>query len=512
MGKKTNITGGPVVLCIMDGWGLRDERTGNAIALAQTPTYDAFMATAPNATLITHGRDVGLPDGQMGNSEVGHTNIGAGRVVGMDLLRIDEAIARGTFSSLPGMQRFVNAMKASGGTAHILGVLSDGGVHSHLDHMTAAAEVLTSQGLKVAIHAFTDGRDVAPTSAKVYLEELRADLPEGATIATVSGRYYTMDRDNRWDRVSVAYQALVRGEGYTASTAAQAIDNAYDKGKTDEFIKPRVLGDYQGMQDGDGILSLNFRADRAREILAAFADPKFEAFDTGRRPKFAIVSGFTEYSDRHNGYMDCIFPEKPIANTLGAWVAQNGKTQFRVAESEKYPHVTFFFNGGEEEPVVGETRYLARSPNVATYDLEPRMSASEVTAKLVGAIYSGNYDLIVVNYANPDMVGHTGNLQAAIEACEAVDEGLAQVSQALNRVSGTMVLTADHGNCEIMIDPETGGPHTAHTTNLVPVILVNGPDGADLRLGGRLADLAPTLLDLMGLDMPPEMTGKSLIC
>ena len=501
----------PVVLCILDGWGLRAETKGNAVALADTPAYDNIMQTCPNATLITHGKNVGLPKGQMGNSEVGHTNIGAGRVVEMDLKRIDRAIARGEFGSLPGMVRFVEKMKASGGTAHILGVLSDGGVHAHLDHMTAAAEALTSQGLKVAIHAFTDGRDVAPTSAKTYLEELRTDLPDGATIVTVSGRYYTMDRDNHWDRVRVAYQALVHGKGYTAETAAQAIDNAYEKGKTDEFMKPRVLGDYQGMADGDGILSLNFRADRAREILAAFADPHFQSFNTGRRPKFAVVSGFTEYSDKHNAYMDCIFPEEHIVNTLGAWVAGKGLRQFRIAESEKYPHVTFFLNGGEEEPAQNEFRYLARSPNVATYDMKPEMSAGEVTGKLVGAIFGGDYDMIVVNYANPDMVGHTGDLNAAIRAVAAVDRGLGKAAKALKKVGGTMVMTADHGNCETMIDPNTGEPHTAHTTNPVPVVLINGPKGAKLRSGGRLADLAPTILELMGLEMPPEMTGKSLI-
>ena len=499
----------PVVLCILDGWGLRPEREANAPALAETPNFDRLMATCPNSTLITHGPDVGLPPGQMGNSEVGHMNIGAGRVIEMDLRRIDRAIETGTFATLPGILRFVEKLKASGGTAHLLGVLSDGGVHSHIGHMIAAAKALTGHGLPVAIHAFTDGRDVAQVSAKRYLEDLREALPEGAFIATVSGRYYAMDRDNRWDRVALAYEALARGRGYTAGTAAQAIDDAYGKGRTDEFIKPRVLGDYEGMKDGDGILCLNFRADRAREILATFADPGFDAFDTGARPKFAAVSGFTEYSKRHSDYMDCIFPDEIPANTLSQWVAQHGLTQFHLAETEKYPHVTFFLNGGRERPEPGEERYMAQSPKVATYDLQPEMSADEVTDHLVGAIEAG-YDLIVVNYANPDMVGHTGDLAAAVRACETVDRGLGRALAALEAAGGAMIVTADHGNCETMVDPETGEPHTAHTLNPVPVIVTGGPEGAALR-PGRLADLAPTVLALMGLPQPPEMTGESLI-
>jgi len=499
----------PVVLCILDGWGLSERTEANAPVLAQTPNFDALMANCPNATLITHGPDVGLPVGQMGNSEVGHMNIGAGRVVEMDLRRIDRAIETGAFADLPGVQRFVEKLKASGGTAHLLGVLSDGGVHSHIDHMIAAADALTRQGVPVAIHAFTDGRDVAPVSARSYLEELRGALPEGAFIATVSGRYYAMDRDNRWERVKLAYEALACGRGYTAETASRGIADAYDKGRTDEFMKPRVLGDYTGMKDGDGILSLNFRADRAREILASFADPEFDGFNTGKRPKFAIVSGFTEYSRRHSTYMDCIFPGERPDNTLSEWVGKQGRTQFHSAETEKYPHVTFFLNRGKETPEPGEDRFLAASPQVATYDLQPEMSAGEVTDHFVAAIAQG-YDLIVVNYANPDMLGHTGDLAAAILACETVDKGLGRVLTALQAVEGAMIVTADHGNCETMIDPDTGKPHTAHTLNPVPVILAGGPEGAKLK-AGRLADLAPTILTLMGLDVPPEMTGESLL-
>ncbi|PVA10420.1 2,3-bisphosphoglycerate-independent phosphoglycerate mutase [Pelagivirga sediminicola] len=499
----------PVVLCILDGWGLSTSEVGNAPLLARTPNFDALMARCPSATLVTHGLDVGLPEGQMGNSEVGHLNIGAGRIVEMDLRRIDRAIENGTFRALPGLRRFIDAMLASKGTAHLLGVLSDGGVHSHIQHMIATAHALTAEGVPVAIHAFTDGRDVAQISAKSYLDSLQEALPQGAYVATVSGRYYAMDRDNRWERVALAYQAIALAQGYAAQTAGEAIDNAYGKGRTDEFIKPRVLGDYAGMADGDGLLCLNFRADRAREILAAFADPDFADFETGPRPRFAIVSGFTEYSARHKDYMDCIFPDEMPENTLGVWVAKHGLTQFHIAETEKYPHVTFFLNGGRESPEPGEDRYMAPSPRVATYDLQPEMSAGEVTDHLTRAI-AARYDLIVVNYANPDMVGHTGDLDAAIAACEAVDAGLGRVRAALEAAGGAMLVTADHGNCEVMIDPLTGDPHTAHTTNLVPAILVGGPVGAALA-SGRLSDVAPTLLALMGLDAPPEMTGRSLL-
>ena len=501
----------PVVLCILDGWGLSPETKGNAVALGDTPNFDRIMRDCPHATLITYGPDVGLPVGQMGNSEVGHMNIGAGRVVEMDLRRIDGAIERGDFADQPGIKRFVAAMKSSGGTAHLLGVLSDGGVHSHVDHMIATAQVLADNGIPVAIHAFTDGRDVAPKSALTYLDRLNGALPETARIATVAGRYYPMDRDNRWERVALGYQAMVNAKGDKADTAQQAIEAAYAENLTDEFIRPTVIGDYAGMQDGDGILCLNFRADRAREILAALADPDFDSFDTGKRPTFAIVSGFAQYSTRHDTYMDNVFPDQDIINPLGDWVAKHGGKQFRIAETEKYPHVTFFFNGGIETPSKDEDRYLAPSPKVATYDMQPEMSAPEVTEHLVSAINSRQYDLIIVNYANPDMVGHTGDIEAAKTAVATVDKGLGQVIDALTKVGGAMIVTADHGNCETLIDPVTGGPHTAHTTNPVPVALINGPKGAKLRQGGRLADLAPTLLGLMGLELPPEMTGTSLI-
>lgn len=494
----------PVVLCILDGWGLSDETEANAPYLADTPTFDALML-GPHAQLITHGPDVGLPGGQMGNSEVGHTNIGAGRVVAMDLGQIDLAIEDGSFARNAALRAFIATLQASGGTAHLMGVVSDGGVHGHVRHINAAAGIIAAAGVPVVLHAITDGRDVAPSSALTYLEE----LPGNLLVATVIGRYFTMDRDNRWDRVAKAYGAMIRGQGAHAATAQDAVKAAYAEGVTDEFVPATVIADFAGVQDGDGIFCMNFRADRAREILAAISQPGFEAFDTGVRPKLAALLGMVNYSEAHNEYMTSAYPKAKIVNTLGAWVAAQGLRQFRLAETEKYPHVTFFLNGGKETPEVGEDRYMAKSPDVATYDLQPEMSAGEVTDTFVKAIEDG-YDLIITNYANPDMVGHTGDLQAAIKACEAVDQGLARVVAALKRTGGAMIVTADHGNCEMMIDPVTGVPHTAHTTNPVPVMLVGGPDGAVLR-DGRLSDLAPTLLDLMGLPKPAEMTGESLV-
>ncbi|WP_420861612.1 2,3-bisphosphoglycerate-independent phosphoglycerate mutase [Algirhabdus cladophorae] len=499
----------PVVLCILDGWGLSDQRLGNAPALARTPTYDAIMAQCPNATLITHGPDVGLPKGQMGNSEVGHTNIGAGRVVAMDLGQIDLAIEDGSFATNPRIVDFADMLKSSGGTAHLMGVISDGGVHGHITHVVAACQTLVDAGVPVVLHAISDGRDVAPSSAHTYFEQLNASLPAGVTIGTVTGRYFAMDRDNRWDRVSTAYDAMIKGQGPQADSAAATIDAAYAADKTDEFISATVIGDYTGAKDGDGFFCLNFRSDRAREILLAIGAPDFAEFETGTRPKWAGLLGMVPYSDTHNGFMTTAYPKQEIVNTLGAWVAQQGRRQFRLAETEKYPHVTFFLNGGQETPERGEDRKMPKSPNVATYDLQPEMSSAEVTEAFVDAIEAG-YDLIVTNFANPDMVGHTGDLDAAIAACEAVDTGLAQVMEALKAAGGAMILTADHGNCEMMIDPETGGPHTAHTLNPVPVALVGGPDGVQLN-NGRLADLAPTLLHLMGIKKPDEMTGKNLI-
>jgi 2,3-bisphosphoglycerate-independent phosphoglycerate mutase len=499
----------PTVLCILDGWGLSPTRAGNAPLLADTPNMDRLMATCPHATLITHGPDVGLPSGQMGNSEVGHTNIGAGRVVAMDLGQIDLAIEEGSFFSNPALTGFAAKIKAAGGRAHVMGLMSDGGVHGAQTHMVAACKALTEAGLPVLLHLITDGRDVAPVSAEGYLADLRAALPVGVQLATLTGRYFAMDRDNRWDRVATAFNAMIHGTGPRAATAEAAIAAGYARGETDEFIAATVLDGYDGARDGDGLFCLNFRADRARQLLAAMADPDFAAFETGPRPHWSALLGMAQYSDAHDAWFDTAFPKPVLVNTLGEWVARQGKTQFRLAETEKYPHVTFFLNGGAETPNPHEDRYMPKSPNVATYDLQPEMSAPEVTERFVQAIEAG-YDLIVTNYANPDMVGHTGDLEAAKAACAAVDAGLGKVLAALEKAGGQMIVTADHGNCETMIDPETGGPHTAHTLNPVPVILVGEPQGARLR-DGRLADLAPTLLALMGLPQPDEMTGESLL-
>jgi len=499
----------PVVLCILDGWGIREADNANAPALADTPNFDRIQRDCPSSQLITHGPDVGLPNGQMGNSEVGHTNIGAGRVVPMDLGMIDLAIEDGSFFKNRALLDFIDKLKASGGTAHLTTLVSDGGVHGHINHIIAAAQAVTGAGVPVLVHALTDGRDVPPQSAADFINDLLNRLPEGAQVATVIGRYYAMDRDNRWERVQLAYEAMVHGKGLNADTAADAVAQSYARDETDEFIKPTVIVGYKGMQDGDGLFFLSFRADRAREILAAIGQPDFDAFDPEPRPKLVAMLGMVEYSDKHNAYMTTVFPKRHLVNTLGEWVAKQGLRQFRLAETEKYPHVTFFLNGGKEEPEKGEDRYMAQSPMVATYDLQPEMSAAEVTDHLVQAI-NDRYDLIVVNYANPDMVGHTGSIPAAIKACEAVDRGLGRALAALEKVGGAIIVTADHGNCETMIDPETGGPHTAHTTNPVPVIMVGGPKGSALHQG-RLSDLAPTLLDLMNLPKPAEMTGHSLI-
>jgi 2,3-bisphosphoglycerate-independent phosphoglycerate mutase len=499
----------PVVLCILDGWGLNPDTSANAPVLANTPTFDLLMATCPNATLSASGPDVGLPTGQMGNSEVGHMNIGAGRVVAMDLGQIDLAIEDGSFVKNAALLAFIDALKASGGTAHLMGVVSNGGVHGHIVHLLAAVNAIAGAGLPVVVHAITDGRDVAPTSGAGFVADLVAKLPKGARVGTVIGRYYAMDRDNRWERVGRAYAAMIRAQGDTAPDASAAVKAAYDRGETDEFIAPTVIADYTGAKDGDGFFCLNFRADRAREILLAIGQPGFDRFDTGPRPKWAGLLGMVDYSSVHDTFMTSAYPKQIIRNTLAEWVAGHGLTQFHIAETEKYPHVTFFLNGGKETPEVGEVRYMAPSPKVATYDLQPEMSSVEVADHLVDAIHK-RYDLIVVNFANPDMVGHTGSLPAAILACEAVDRALTRVVAALAQEGGAMIVTADHGNCETMVDPVTGGPHTSHTTNPVPVILVGGPPGARLHKG-RLADLAPTLLELMEITPPPEMTGKSLI-
>ena len=503
----------PVVLCVLDGWGHRDECRDNAICLANDPNYRRLMAMCPRAFLATSGAAVGLPDGQMGNSEVGHMNLGAGRIVMQELVRIEQALADGTVERSAAMQRMTAALKASGGTCHLMGLLSPGGVHSHQDHMAALARMVDTAGVPVAIHAFLDGRDTPPAAAKEYLAKLLADIAGLARtrIATVSGRYYAMDRDKRWERVELAYDALVDAQGEGAAGALAAVEQAYARANTDEFVRPTAIAGYTGMKDGDGLLMANFRADRARQMLTALLDADFDGFTRKRVVRFAAASGLVEYSEPLAKLMTAIFPPHRVANIFGEVIANAGMKQLRIAETEKYAHVTFFFNGGEEKPFPGEDRVLVPSPKVATYDLKPEMSALEVTDKLVEAIGSGAYDFVLVNYANADMVGHTGKLDAAIKAIETLDVCLGRLEGAVRAQGGALLITADHGNAEMMRDPVTGEPHTAHTVGAVPIILV-GPHADARRLAdGRLADVAPTMLDLLGLPHPKEMTGRSLI-
>jgi 2,3-bisphosphoglycerate-independent phosphoglycerate mutase len=499
----------PVMLVILDGFGWREESADNAVRLAKTPTFSSLWESCPHALLHTSGRDVGLPRGQMGNSEVGHLNIGAGRVVKQELVRIGDAVADGSIAKAPAFTALVAALRKSGGTCHLMGLVSPGGVHSHQDHAAALAKYLHAAGVRTVLHAFTDGRDTPPQSASSDLVRLQAALPAEVAIATVTGRYFAMDRDKRWDRVAQAYAAIVDAEGAKFATPEAAIQAAYAAQKFDEFVPASVIGDYAGMQDGDGLLCFNFRADRVREILAALLDPGFDGFPRRRRPKLTAAVGMTRYSDALAPFLGVLFPPDELHNILGEVVAGAGKTQVRMAETEKYPHVTYFLNGGRETAYAGEDRIMVPSPKVATYDLQPEMSAPELTDKAVAAIDTGKYDMIVLNFANPDMVGHTGILPAAIKAVETVDTGLGRIAEAIRRQGGALLVTADHGNCELMKDPETGGPHTAHTTNPVPVVLMGG--GADAIQDGRLADLAPTILDLMGVAQPAEMTGRSII-
>jgi 2,3-bisphosphoglycerate-independent phosphoglycerate mutase len=500
----------PVMLAILDGWGWREDPADNAVKQARTPNFDRLWASCPTALLRTSGRDVGLPPGQMGNSEVGHLNIGAGRVVMQDLPRIGDAVASGEIKQMPALTQLITQLKESGGTCHLMGLVSPGGVHSHQDHAAGLARILTDARIPTVVHAWTDGRDTPPQSARKDLERFGAALPPQVGIATVCGRYYAMDRDKRWDRVSKAYEAVVEAEAPRFATALEVIDDAYAHNKFDEFVMPAKIGDYSGMQDGDGILCFNFRADRVREILTAILDPGFSGFVRKRVVRLAAAIGMTQYSDELDRFMQAIFPTQSLEKILGEVVSAAGRTQLRTAETEKYPHVTYFLNGGREQCFPGEDRIMVPSPKVATYDLQPEMSAPELTDKVVAAIDSGKYDLIVLNYANPDMVGHTGSLPAAIKAVETVDAALGRIADAIERAGGALLVTADHGNCELMRDPETGGPHTAHTTNPVPLFLLGARNRALVK-EGRLADIAPTLLELMDLPKPLQMTGVSLL-
>jgi len=503
----------PVVLCILDGWGERAETEANAIALARTPHWDRFVSECPHATLEASAEEVGLPAGQMGNSEVGHMNLGAGRIVVQDLPRIDAAAANGELANNTAFRALVESLRIAGSTAHLMGLLSPGGVHSHQNHMVALARALCASGVPVAVHAFLDGRDTPPRSADRFLEGFEAALAGLANlrIATIAGRYYAMDRDRRWDRTDRAYRAMVEGDGRHATDPITAIRNSHDRNIGDEFVEPLVIADYAGMCDGDGILMANFRADRVRQILSAIVEPEFDGFERRHVPSLSAALGMVEYSTELNAYLGALFPSKPPTQTLGEIVSAAGLRQLRVAETEKYAHVTFFLNGGREAPFPGEERILVPSPKVATYDLQPEMSAPEVTDRLVEAVESGRFDFIVVNFANTDMVGHSGKLGATIEAVEAVDTCLGRLADAVSRAGGAMLITADHGNAEFMTDPATGDPHTAHSTNRVPCLLINGPPDRTQLRSGRLADVAPTVLELLDLPIPSEMTGRSLL-
>ena len=508
----------PVVLMVLDGYGLNDRTEGNAIAMANTPVMDKLMKECPFQKGYASGLAVGLPDGQMGNSEVGHMNIGAGRIIYQDLTRITKDIEDGTFFKNEELLEAMENCKKNDSDLHLFGLLSDGGVHSHINHIYGLLEFAKRQGLdKVFIHCFLDGRDTPPASGKEYVTALMDKCEELGVgqVASVMGRYYAMDRDNRWDRVEKAYRALRFGEGKQAKCGACAIQASYDEGVTDEFVVPTVVakdGEAVGkIQDKDSVIFFNFRPDRAREMTHVFCDNEFTGFNRGdARPDVTYVC-FTDYDTTIPNKL-VAFNKEEITHTFGEFLAENGLKQARIAETEKYAHVTFFFNGGVEEPNTDEARLLVASPkDVATYDLKPEMSAPEVGMDLVEAIKSDKYDVIIINFANPDMVGHTGVIPAAIKAVEKVDELVGKAVDAVKDVDGVLFICADHGNAEKMIDYETGAPHTAHTTNPVPFILVNYDENYTLREGGRLCDIAPTLIEIMGLEKPVEMTGESLL-
>ncbi|MDO4453293.1 MAG: 2,3-bisphosphoglycerate-independent phosphoglycerate mutase [Eubacteriales bacterium] len=506
----------PTVLMILDGYGLNNKEQGNAVAEGKTPVMDKLMAECPFVKGYASGMDVGLPDGQMGNSEVGHLNMGAGRIVYQELTRITKEIQDGDFFKNEALLDAVRNAKEHDSALHMYGLLSDGGVHSHNTHLYALLELAKREGLKkVYVHCFLDGRDTPPASGKDFVQELTDKMAEIGIgeIATVMGRYYAMDRDNRWDRVELAYKAMVCGEGLTAESGVQAVENSYAEDKTDEFVVPTVImkngAPTAKIQDNDSIIFFNFRPDRAREITRAFCCDDFNGFERGERLNVTYVC-FSEY-DVTIPNKEVAFKKVVITNTFGEFLAAHHLKQARIAETEKYAHVTFFFNGGVEEPNEGEDRILVKSPKVATYDLKPEMSAYEVCDKFVEAIKSGKYDVIITNFANPDMVGHTGIEEAAIKAVEAVDECVGRVVDAIKEVDGQLFICADHGNAEQLVDYETGAPFTAHTTNPVPFILVNYDPAYTLREGGCLADIAPTMIEMMGMEQPKEMTGKSLL-
>jgi 2,3-bisphosphoglycerate-independent phosphoglycerate mutase len=503
-----------VVLVVLDGWGYRAESDANAIELARTPVWHRLWERNPRTLLEASGLAVGLPAGQMGNSEVGHLNLGAGRVVPQDLVRITQSIERGEFFALPPLIELVTALQKTGGTLHLMGLLGPGGVHAIDRHLLAAVQLGIRQDLPVAIHGFLDGRDTLPTSAAEVVRTLQADLRRiggtRARIATLTGRYFAMDRDKRWDRTRLAYDALLHGVGIPAEDPVQAVLDAYARGETDEFIRPIVIQENQrpvaSIRDGDGVFCFNYRSDRMRQIVSALMIDGFSGFDVSDRPRLSMVT-MTQYDQTYP--IPAAFPPFTMAKIVAEVLAYHGKSQLRTAETEKYPHVTYFFNGGNEVPYQGEERCLVPSQKVATYDLAPEMSAAGITDVLCRAIEARNHDFILCNYANADMVGHTGVIPAIIQAVETIDRCLERVMKSVEKSPATILITADHGNCEMMIDPETGGPHTAHTTNPVPLAAIN-TGAPTLRTGGALCDVGPTVLNLLGLEPPPEMTGRDL--
>jgi 2,3-bisphosphoglycerate-independent phosphoglycerate mutase len=505
----------PVALIVLDGWGYRPETEGNAIALANTPTWDSLWGRGPRTLLEASGLRVGLPEGQMGNSEVGHLNLGAGRVVMQDLVRISSAITEGSFFTNPALTGACRQVKKNDGTLHLMGLIGSGGVHAIDTHLYAMLELAKGEGLKrVAIHAFLDGRDTLPKSALGFMEELLDHIRKTgspAKIASVSGRYYAMDRDQRWDRTGLAYRAIVLGEGPPVTDPLDAIRKTYEAGKTDEFMLPVVITEngkpVAPMTDGDAVICFNYRSDRMRQIVRALIDSGFDGFDVSRRPKVSVGT-LTSYDTTFD--VPVAFAPTSMARILAEVLSSRGLDMLKTAETEKYPHVTYFFNGGVEAPFPCEHRVLVPSPKVATYDLMPEMSAAGVTDALVKGIRSGEHDFILCNYANADMVGHSGSIPATIKAVETVDQSLARVLKAAESAGMRLIVTADHGNAEMMIDPETGGPHTAHTTNPVPLVIVDWEQEQRLRSGGALCDVAPTILSMLGIEQPPEMTGATL--